>query len=55
MADLLYLLNNRKRFLTSLEKEIENKCNDAAWKKGLKWNENDKNSISSEEIVNILL
>ena len=36
-------------------KEIENKCNDDAWKKGLKWNENDINSISSEAIVNILL
>ena len=29
MADLLQLLNNRKRFLTSLEKEIENKLEGA--------------------------
>ena len=35
--------------------EIEKLCIDVAWKNNLKWDDNDKNTVSSDAIVNILL
>lgn len=48
----------KKNNITDVEQvvaEIEKLCNDNNWKDSLKWKKDDKNPISSDAIVNILL